>query len=490
AWCNVLMGEIEKAVSVLEDTLALDKRTKNTAHISYTMGGIGVCYYWLGEWDKSLQYLMEARDIAKETGEWQESSHVALWLGELFMEMGDYVEAEKYLNESNSVSEKTGDTLRQLTEAFPALSRLYLKKGEIRKAKELIEKIYEYAARTRNRLAIANTDALKAMFFRSEKKWEQSIQHFEKSLQGYKSLNAQKWCVGQFAELLYEYGLMHLDRIAEGDKERAYSLLNQALEIYEKMGAKKKIRKTKSIIHPETGRQMVEPKPVAEASEVLPTHVTTGYADLDDLLFGGIPRNYAATLASPSCDERDLLIRRFLEAGAKEGEITFHIITKASGIESLAEDFQSNFYLFVCNPEADAIIKSLPNVSKLKGVENLNNINIALTSAFRKLDRIPKRTRRICIEIVSDILLQHHAVQTRRWLNALIPELKSREFTTLAVMDPGMHSPQEVRAILDLFEGEIDIYEKETEKGIEKFLKIKKMTNQKYSKSELALQEE
>ena len=47
----------------------------------------------------------------------------------------------------------------------------------------------------------------------------------------------------QFAELLYEYGLMYLDRNEEGDKERAYSLLNQALEIYQKTDAKKKIEK-------------------------------------------------------------------------------------------------------------------------------------------------------------------------------------------------------------------------------------------------------
>jgi len=129
-------------------------------------------------------------------------------------------------------------------------------------------------------------------------------------------------------------------------------------------------------------------------------------------------------------------------------------------------------------------------VFKLKGVENLNDINIALTSAFRKLHKKPKGTRRVCIEIVSDVLLQHRTVQTRRWLNALIPKLKSKAFTTLAVMDPGMHTPQEVRAVLDLFEGEINIYEKETEKDLGKFLKIKKMTNQKYSKSELRLQED
>ncbi len=128
----------------------------------------------------------------------------------------------------------------------------------------------------------------------------------------------------------------------------------------------------------------------------------------------------------------------------------------------------------------------MPNVFKLKGVENLTDINIALTSALRKLSTSAKAPRRCCIQIVSDVLLQHQALQTRRWLTGLLPELKSRGFTILAVIDPGMHSSQEIRAVLDLFEGEVDIYEK----GLEKFLKIKKMTNQKYSKKELSLQEE
>jgi len=75
-------------------------------------------------------------------------------------------------------------------------------------------------------------------------------------------------------------------------------------------------------------------------------------------------------------------------------------------------------------------------------------------------------------------------------LNGFIPELGLQGFTTLAVMDPDMHHPQEVRAILDLFEGEISIYEKETEKGLRKFLRIKRMYDQKYLESELYLKKE
>ena len=243
AYCYLAMGEAQKALSMVEDILALDKRTKFTSHIPGVMCGLGWCYLFLGEWDKSLQFLMEALDLAKKVGEYQDSALATFLLGELFMDMEDYVEAEKYFKESNSIYENAGDTTTQLVDVFPALSELYLKRGEIEKAKELIERTNEHATETKNRFYISYAETLKGMLFREQKNWEQSIQHFEKSLQVSKSINLQKWWVGRFAELLYEYGSMYLNRNEEGDKEKAYSLLNQALEIYQKIDAKKKIEK-------------------------------------------------------------------------------------------------------------------------------------------------------------------------------------------------------------------------------------------------------
>lgn len=251
--------------------------------------------------------------------------------------------------------------------------------------------------------------------------------------------------------------------------------------------------KPKIIYADATANQMsCEPGPVTiNISEiVLPGRVSTGYKDLDSLLLGGIPENYAVILTSPSCDEKDLLIKRFLETGLKKSQMTFHVTIEASGVKTITEENQSSFYLFICNPQADKIIKSLPNVFRLKGVENLTGISIALTKAFRRLDTSITGPRRACIEMVSDVLLQHRAVRTRRWLTDLITELKSKGFTTLAVMNPKMHSPQEVHAILGLFDGEINIYEKESEKGLEKFLKIKKMYNQRYLESALHMRKQ
>jgi KaiC/GvpD/RAD55 family RecA-like ATPase len=253
--------------------------------------------------------------------------------------------------------------------------------------------------------------------------------------------------------------------------------------MFQKMGAKKDVEKVEArIAFIETGKEVSKPKPIE--------HVSTGYADLDKLLHGGIPSNYAVVLTAPSCNERSLLIRSFLETGAKKGEVTFYVTIDASGAKALAEKSMPNFQLFVCNPEAESIIKDSHNVHGLKGVESLTDISIALTSAIRNLDPSLKGPRRMCLGLVSDVLLQHHAVETRRWLTALITKLKSEGFTTLAVMDPEMHSSQEVRAVLDLFDGEINVYEKETEKGLGKYLKIKTMSNQKYLEDELLLKKQ
>jgi KaiC/GvpD/RAD55 family RecA-like ATPase len=231
-------------------------------------------------------------------------------------------------------------------------------------------------------------------------------------------------------------------------------------------------------------------QPARPAFEVVPGRVSTGFADLDKLLFGGIPENYAVILTSPSIDEREVLIKKFLDAGAKTGETVFYITAEPNNGKALAEQYPSNFYLFVCNPQADTVIQSLPNVFKLKGIESLTEIDIALTKAFRTLNPTATGSRRACIEIVSDVLLQHHAVIARKWLNGLLPSLRSKGFTTLAVFNPQMHTQEEAQAILGLFEGEISLSQRETPKGIDKVLRIKKLHNQKYLENELTLTRE
>ena len=229
-----------------------------------------------------------------------------------------------------------------------------------------------------------------------------------------------------------------------------------------------------------------EPAAIKVVRTILPNRISTGYMNLDSLLFGGIPETYAAVLSSTSCDERDLLIGRFLKAGLRMGEATFYVSVTPKNIEDFLKD-SSNFLLLLCNPHTDSITKSQPNVFKAKGVENLTDINIALTLAFRRINPSDTGSKRACLEIVSDVLLQHKAKETRRWLAGVLSEFKSNGFTVLATLNPQMHSFAEAQAVLDLFDGEISIYEKETENGQERHLRIRRMHDQKYLETDMVL---
>jgi tetratricopeptide (TPR) repeat protein len=104
--------------------------------------------------------------------------------------------------------------------------------------------VQKFALEVKDKELTASADALKAMLLRAQKKWEDSLELFEKSLQEFDALDARRWNVYFFAKLvLCEYARMYLERDQEGDREKAHNLLNQALEIFQKLGAKKDIEK-------------------------------------------------------------------------------------------------------------------------------------------------------------------------------------------------------------------------------------------------------
>ncbi|HII86097.1 TPA: AAA family ATPase [Candidatus Bathyarchaeota archaeon] len=233
-----------------------------------------------------------------------------------------------------------------------------------------------------------------------------------------------------------------------------------------------------------------EPVVVNVIGASLPGRLATGYSDLDNLLFGGLPEKYSVLLSSPSSDEREQLIKKFLETGLNNRQTTYFITSELGQICELVETYPTVFTLFLCNARADVMIKSLPNVNKLKGVESLTDIEIALIKTFRTLDPSNNAPKRACITILSDVLLQHHAVITRKWLGSLLQDLKSKGFTTLVVMDPQMHPSEEFQAIVGLFEGEIQISERETPMGLDKVLRVRKLYNQRYLENEIILTRE
>jgi KaiC/GvpD/RAD55 family RecA-like ATPase len=216
---------------------------------------------------------------------------------------------------------------------------------------------------------------------------------------------------------------------------------------------------------------------------LLEDRISTGIKELDSLLLGGIPEGYAVALTGPPSDERDFLIKSFLDVGVKENQITFYITTETAGLEHLLE--KPNFHLFLCNPKPKTQVPDLPNVYRLQGITDLTSLAISLVKAYRNIDQSLKK--RVCVEIVSDVLISYQAKATRRWISELITNLCSKNFTMLGVMDPTMHPADQANAILNLFEGEINITQTDDPLERKKSIQVKKLRNQDYIKNPIYL---
>jgi KaiC/GvpD/RAD55 family RecA-like ATPase len=287
---------------------------------------------------------------------------------------------------------------------------------------------------------------------------------------------------------LSPFGVEHIKLSLQATKSGDFTLDPQVIYIDDK--GETHISKPKPVVvtvlptlHARIGEETI-------SAPVLPGRVSTGFEALDALLLGGIPENSAIVLAAPNSDEKNLLLNRFLKTGIEANEPTFLVTNEASEASAWTEKYQTTFYLVLCNPQANSLVQSGPNVYTFKGAENLTDIDIALTKAYRTLSSSTPSQKRICIDIVSDALLQHHTVGTRRWLSSLLPTLKLKGFTVLAFFNPQMHSPEEAQAVLGLFDGEIRISERENAKGMEKVLRIRNLRNQRYLENQLVLVKE
>jgi len=216
---------------------------------------------------------------------------------------------------------------------------------------------------------------------------------------------------------------------------------------------------------------------------VLSDRISTGTKELDSLLLGGIPNEFAVVLTGPPSDERELIVKNFLETGAGEAKTSFYVTTEAVGIEDLFD--KSGFYLFLCNPKPKVEVPDLPNISRLRSKTDLTNLNIALLKAYRNVDS--SLQKRVCLEIVSDVLVDHGVKTTRKWISELTTDLVSKGFIVLAVMNPSMHPPDQATGIIDLFDGEVSITQTGDTLECKKSIVVKKLRGQDYIKNPICL---
>jgi len=274
------MGDVKKALAFNEESIALSRRSSNMTILNWSLRQLGTIHLILGEWAKTEQYYAEALNISQRIDDFQSIAAGFGWYGWLYFDRGEYAKAKEFIEKMYEVCEKHGAKSWQMSVSY-YVAWVYIELGEIEKAQSVIDDLREYALEKDHKYLIANADAAKAMLFRAQKKWGESIKQFEKSIKQFEALGARQWNIYWFAkDVLVEYARMYLERNEDGDTEKAHNLLNQALETFQKMGAQKDIEKTTRLL---------------EALQVPPTQVHERAGSLESLEYTDVQSNIMAT---------------------------------------------------------------------------------------------------------------------------------------------------------------------------------------------------
>ena len=211
-------------------------------------------------------------------------------------------------------------------------------------------------------------------------------------------------------------------------------------------------------------------------SSALRSRVSTGYARLDEALQGGFLAGSAIVLSAPASDEVPILLRRFLEADPASLLITRSLSSAEPILGSKPDGLNVLFAATNPFPQPRTLLPG-------KGIENLTELSLTITETINSL-----QPSRLLVQFLSDILLRHKALQTRKWLSELLDKFRAKNITTLVVLNPFMHSSEEVQAIVDLFNGNIELIEKQVEGQLRKSLVIKWMHGIETTEKEVLLE--
>jgi tetratricopeptide (TPR) repeat protein len=234
----MLSGEISKAT----ETCQMLERSKSKTPMAGSLDdsvSLGLLYFRLGNWDRAGKVLQEVLAGQEDAHNTVGVKACCFALGSLNLELGDYPKAEEFLLKSLGICQKGGNVVFELW-VLPVLAELYLKTGQPDKAGEYVDRGFELLKPDKNWYGLpAPMYLAKGMLATARKDWGTAAESFDKAIQ----INRQYQLPWDEAKTLYERGLMYLSRGHKVDRDKAHEDLDEALAIFQKVGAKKDVEK-------------------------------------------------------------------------------------------------------------------------------------------------------------------------------------------------------------------------------------------------------
>ena len=234
-----LSGQVSRAKEAWQMVESVESKVPGKAGELEDSASPGFLYLRSGEWDKAREYLEWSLSVTEDRRNFAAANACCFTLGSLNLELGDYPKAEELLLKSLEICQKGGNVLFELW-VLPVLAELYLKMDKPDKAADYVDRGFELMKPDRNWYGLpAPMYLAKGMLATARKDWGTAADSFDKSVQ----INRQYQLPWDEAKTLYERGLMYLARGGKADREKAHEDLDEALAIFQKVGAKKDVEK-------------------------------------------------------------------------------------------------------------------------------------------------------------------------------------------------------------------------------------------------------
>jgi len=244
-WGYIPTGEWEKARQLLAEALSWAPLEAFPVIKAAVYNHLGTISLLEGDLDKAEGYLKVAYDCRSRFGSyvfwdaWGPTD--GLQLGRFYTVKGDYRSAERYLRQAYKMQKGDGSKLLWTAECFVdclfLLVQLYVQEGDREQAASYLVQLQDFAG-------FAGTDSARAyaswgtgLLASLDADWREAIPAFEEAAEGWKRLGwPYQW--GN------TYRSLALARLERGEVEIASGLLDEALGIFNRIGAKRDVEET------------------------------------------------------------------------------------------------------------------------------------------------------------------------------------------------------------------------------------------------------
>ena len=238
ALTHVLAGDVVRAEEACQAVTTIEQRTLMGC-IFEDAAAVGLHYLRRGEWDKASEHLERTISAHQKRNNRLAVAGCSLILGSLDLEAGNHAKAEELLVRSLTICKDGGNVLLELW-VLPVVAQLYLKMAQVDKAAECVMRGFELLKPDQNWYGLsAPTYLAQGMLASARKNWGEAEQSFDKAVE----INRRYQLPWDEAKTLHEWGLMHLARGRAGAREKAQEKVGAALEIFQRLEAKKDVEK-------------------------------------------------------------------------------------------------------------------------------------------------------------------------------------------------------------------------------------------------------